>query len=502
MPEIQTVDWASLDRFIADLVEAGFRPIGATGRTFEGPLHPSLADETRATTMQIQIRDGWPFVHPPVIVRGLQPSVHLNGNVPCLWRLGDDSLAWLRLELLYERIAQWAERYRGRATADDPVLDPELYWLPYNPSILATVDLREVPYGNGGSGDLRAERDEVTLKIGPEGSLRVRWYGRDDMPHPPANLQMIEAALKPDQAANLREELARVGRTGGPDVIMVVWDTPAGEPNALVLGVSRERRWAPLIAEAYEVARVDQDVLIRRAGPDATELLDKSVAVFGQGAVGSHVSLWLGSSGVGRMELLDSQKLRPGDIVRHAAPAGGIGLPKAVVMSLVTRERAPWVTANWSGSSWLPDEIRPYVDGRHLVIDAVGEESFTNLVSRLADRAGVPLLSIALYRGGLVARTRVWIPGGVPIHERTPDLGFRIIPPGPLEPTVTWETGCAAPINNAPPASVASAAAMAVRIAVEMLTGRETVSTDLVEVYRPLPGEVPFDVVGTLRFEA
>lgn len=502
MPEIQTIDRASLDRFIAELVEAGFRPIGATGRTFEGPLHPSLADETRATAMQIQIRDGWPFVHPIVIVCGLQPSVHLNGNVPCLWRLGDDSLAWLRLELLNERIAQWAERYRGRATEDDPVLDPELYWLPYNPNILATLDLRDVPYGDGGSGDLRAERNEISLKIGRAGPLRVRWYGRDDMRHPPANLSMLEASLKPDQAANLRDELSRVGSSGGADVLMVIWDTPAGEPNALVLGLSRERRWSPVVAEAYEVARVDHDVLIKRAGPDAPDLLGKSVAVFGQGAVGSHVGLWLGSSGVGRLVLVDGQKLRPGDVVRHAAPSAAVGIYKAGVMTQITQDRAPWVTADWALASWLPSEISPHLEGRDLVIDAVGEESFTQLMSRLALSANVPLLSIALYRGGLVARARVWIPDGVPVHERTADRGFRIIPPGRLEPTVTWETGCAAPINNAPPASVASAAAMAVRIAVEVLTGRETVSTDLVEVYRPLPGEVPFDVVGTLRFEA
>ena len=436
MPDIQTVDRASLDRFIADLVTAGFKPVGTDGRTFEGPLHPALAAGTRSTTMRIEVRDGWPFVHPAVRVEGLKPSVHLTGRYLCLWRLGDDSYGWLRLETLNERIAQWAERYRGRATEEDPVLDPQLYWSPFNGQVLATVDLHDVPYGNGGSGDLRAERDELLLKIGAAGPLRVRWYGRDEMRHPPANLEMIEAGLKPDQAANFRDELERVGHADGPDIIMVVCDTPAGEPNALVLGMSRKSRGAPVRAEAYEVARVDHEVLIRRAGPDAPSLLDRSVVIFGQGAIGSHVSEWLASSGLGRLHLVDGERLRPGDVVRHAGPRAAVGVPKVATMDYVARQRAPWVTVDWSPATWSPAEIRPLLEGRSLVVDAVGEEPFTAQLSRLAQSAGVPLLSIALYRGGFIARARLYAPGGVAIHERTDEdasahslRGRRRLPP-------------------------------------------------------------------------
>jgi molybdopterin/thiamine biosynthesis adenylyltransferase len=500
LPDIQTVDRASLDRFIADLVAAGFRLGGADGRTFEGPLHPALAAETPSTTMRIEVRDGWPFVHPAVTVEGLKPSVHLTGRYLCLWRLGDDSYGWLRLETLNERIGQWAERYRGRATEDDPVLDPQLYWSPFNEELLATVDLHDVPYGNGGSGDLRAERDDLRLKIGTTGSLRVRWYGRDEMRHPPATVEMIATGLKPDQAANFRDELERVGQADGPNIIMVVWDTPAGEPNALVLGVSRASRRAPIRAEAYEVARLDREVLIRRAGPDAPSLLDRSVVIFGQGAIGSHLSEWLASSGIGRLHLVDGERLRPGDVVRNAGPRSAIGFPKAATMAYVASERAPCVKVDWSLSTWSPAEIRPLLEGRSLVLDAVGEEPFTAQLSRLTQSAGVPMLSIALYRGGFVARARLYSPGGVAIHERTAAQRFPPIPAGQKEPATTWETGCASPVNNAPPASVVSAAALAARLAAEVLTGRETGSADIVEVYRSLD-EPQFDVVGTRRFE-
>jgi molybdopterin/thiamine biosynthesis adenylyltransferase len=500
LPDIQTVDRASLDRFIADLVAAGFKPPGANGRTFEGPLHPALAEETRSRTMRIEVRDGWPFVHPAVRVEGLKPSVHLTGSYLCLWRLGDDSYGWLRLGTLNERIGQWAERYRGRATEEDPVLDPQLYWSPYNGQVLATVDLRDVPYGNGGSGDLWAERDELLLRIGASGPMRVRWYGRDEMRHPPASLEMIAAGLKTDQAANFGAELDRVGHADGASILMVVWDTPAGEPNALILGLSRESRRAPVRAEAYEVARVDHDVLIRRAGPDAPVLLERSVVIFGQGAVGSHLSELIASSGVGRLHLVDGERLRPGDVVRHAGPRAAIGVPKAATMDFVIRQRAPWATVDWSPATWSPAEIRPLLEGRSLIVDAVGEEPFTAQLSRFAQSAGIPLLSVALYRQGFVARARLFAPGGVAIHERTDTERFPPIPAGPLEPDTTWETGCAAPINNAPPTSVVSAAALAARLAVEFLTDRETGCADIVEVYRALE-EPPFDRVGAQRFE-
>lgn len=75
-----------------------------------------------------------------------------------------------------------------------------------------------------------------------------------------------------------------------------------------------------------------------------------------------------------------------------------------------------------------------------------------------------------------------------------------MIPAGPLEDLPAWETGCAAPVNNAPPVAVVSAAALAARIAVEVLTGREDGNFDIVEVYRPLETP-PFDVVGYRRYD-
>jgi hypothetical protein len=201
LPDIATVAPGALDRFILDLVEAGYET--TDGREWRGPLDPSLADLTSATTMTFWIENGWPYRHPHLFVVGLRPSAHLNGTALCLWRVGDDSLAWLRFDDLRARIAQWADRYRGRATVDDPVLDSHLYWKPFNSAILATVDLSKVRWGDGGSGDLSAKRDGNKIKIGEDGDLKVRWYGREAMRLPPVNMSMITDGLKKEQARNL-----------------------------------------------------------------------------------------------------------------------------------------------------------------------------------------------------------------------------------------------------------------------------------------------------------
>ncbi len=383
---------------------------------------------------------------------------------------------------------------------NDPVLDAHVYWESIDSDLLATVDLSRINWGNGGSGDLRAKVKRKILAIGDEGDLRVRWYGRDGMRHPPVNLRMITDGLKPAQARNLERQLENVGREGGPDILMLVWATPVGEPNILVLRLRRDDA-SVVRADSVELARIDTEVLIRRAGPDAAVLRTKSVLIFGQGAIGSNVTLQLARSGVGNFTVVDGERLRPGDLVRHAANGLWTGQSKVVAVALDAEDVAPWTKVRpINDSSWEPDAILGAFAGMDVVIDAVGEESFTSQLSRIAADAHLPILSIALYRGGAVARARLRSAGGMPIHERVDSPSFPKIPPGPLEPAVSWETGCAAPVNNAPPLAVVSAASLAARLAVEVLTGRENGNCDTIEVYRPLDDE-GFDRVGYARHD-
>jgi ThiF family len=500
LPDISTVASAALDRFVLDLVEAGFET--ENGFSWRGPLDPSLSDLTTATEMRIRIENGWPYRSPHVYVDGMRPSAHLNGTALCLWRVGDDSLAWLRLSDLRERIGQWAERYRTHATAEDPRLDAHLAFENVNLGLLATLDISKVRWGGGGTGLLKSKKadDEGLVEIGAEGDERVRWYGQATVRIPPRDLQAFREALSPAQRRNLTRELHRVGAAGGLAYLILIWGTPVGEPNVLALRLTRNEV-GEVAAEAIEVARMDETVLIKRAGGDAPNLRTKSAVVFGQGAIGSNVSLLLARSGVGKLVCVDLERLRPGDVVRHAASRFYVGWRKVWAVWAVCRKQAPWCEVRpVKEAPWDPTRLLTLAVGADLVIDAVGEASFTEQLDRLAADAPItaPILAVSLYRGGSVARVRLRQGTGVAINERTPANGFVEIPAGPVEPS-EWETGCASPVNNAPPVSVVSAAALAARMAIEVLAGREAGSFDAVEVYRPLDA-APLDRLGYQRF--
>ena len=64
--------------------------------------------------------------------------------------------------------------------------------------------------------------------------------------------------------------------------------------------------------------------------------LASSVAIIGVGAIGSHVSEQLARAGIGRLRLIDYDRLWPVNLVRHAAPPGTpAGTPKAVSSATV-----------------------------------------------------------------------------------------------------------------------------------------------------------------------
>lgn len=87
-------------------------------------------------------------------------------------------------------------------------------------------------------------------------------------------------------------------------------------------------------------------------------------------------------------------------------------------------------------------------------------------------------------------------PGDVPILERTPALGYSLIPPGDGDDLIRPAVGCSGPVTNAPPTTVLAAAALVAETAIDTLTGRLALPGEIVDVYRALPSEPPFDRIG------
>lgn len=65
-------------------------------------------------------------------------------------------------------------------------------------------------------------------------------------------------------------------------------------------------------------------------------------AVFGCGAIGSHLSVFLAKSGIGRMIVCDHETIEAGNLCRHALHFSSVGKSKASEMCRVLKDVNPW----------------------------------------------------------------------------------------------------------------------------------------------------------------
>lgn len=499
--DVNTLDPASLDTFRTELIESGFEPIKGDPRRWTGPIHPALSRLTSAETMRIRFHDGWPYRGPSLYVKGIDSDHAVTDGEVCLFQPGEDAIgAWLSFTAYGERIAEWAKSSEKGFRAEDALLDAHLF---YRDSVygLATLKLDSIAIPDGdteNSGKLYGRwRDdhavlELSIKAPDAEAIGGRWYYHRTLEAgPPRDLSALKAALTKGQLANFERRLKNV-EDGMPMVFALIWEARAGR-TALAL-VAQQEPDAELKVQSIELALEDTEVLALRAGPDVELLTDKRIVVFGCGAIGSNVACRLAEAGTGRLRLVDGKRLRPGNIVRHAASYKA-GMSKVRATSLQIAWDAPWckVEEIWE-EPWAAERIQGLIADADLVIESTGMGTFAELISRIAADTQTPMISAALYRGGSVARIRRQIPAAdVLLAERTDEALYPLIPSG--EEPVLIETGCSALVNNASPIAVAAVAASSAEMAIDLLSGRHARGEELIDVYRPLESP-PFDRIG------
>ena len=503
-PPVGTLDPEALQRFLDELAAAGFAPVDETRRRWRGPCPDTLNPEfTTATAMDVVLRDGWPYWPPAVKVEGID-SWHADHDNVCLWQEGDATLQWMTLQGIYDRIEEWAVGARDGFGSAGAALDGFVYF--DEPAVAtAAVDLQQLlgmapTDGAVGAFSAVPVTPELFLLVpgwADKAHLTGKWFYRQSLAAPPATLEELRHLLTSRQRRFLDIHLKRLedSRPDAWTLIGLVWSTEYGT-DILPLRLDRDPS-GRVAARPLRPTPLSQADRLRRAGPDADVLVDRRVAVFGVGALGSHVVRLLAASGVGYVRAIDGQTLMPVDLVRHAADPSGIGLSKAVAMSASLRH-FDWCTVDPIGENpWHPDRIAELVRGVDLVIDATGLTPFATLLSRVAERADVPMVTVALYRAGSVGRVRRQARDDTPIVARGHDWRYPTIPPAPdgEAETIGLEVGCAAPINNAPPATVVATAARAVAVVIDALTGRRDYDDEVIDVHHPLH-ESPFRQVG------
>ena len=283
--------------------------------------------------------------------------------------------------------------------------------------------------------------------------------------------------------------------SGSTDLILFAWDRDE-LPHVLVLAL--EGTGADTTAIALRPGPNDKASLILRAGPDARLVADRTVVVCGLGALGGHVSVALAESGVTRLQLVDGDQLLPENAVRHVAGQHAVGHPKPLVVAATIADHAPWTEiSTLPVNPMSPDALGRVIADADLVVDATGGGAATQAICLSALAQDKAVVSGALFRGGAIARIRrQGTPGDTPILDRTPALGYPPIPPGDGDDLIRPAVGCSGPVTNAPPTTVLAAAALVAETAIDALTGRLALPDEIIDVYRALPDEPPFDRIG------
>jgi molybdopterin/thiamine biosynthesis adenylyltransferase len=198
-----------------------------------------------------------------------------------------------------------------------------------------------------------------------------------------------------------RKILARIIKAYRADkqAIVVVIDAPTIQYGFLVTDLQKYKRTskadqgtpifeAPI--ELMQMVRMDDRYIVGRNIPGQKTLAGKKIALVGCGTIGGYLADLLVKAGAGtgggELQLIDNQKLAPGNIGRHRLGANRLELNKA--QGLVTELKIGMPSANVRA---LPeDAFSVNLAGFDLIIDATGEQGLGNWLAGQQANGSLP----------------------------------------------------------------------------------------------------------------
>ncbi len=240
---------------------------------------------------------------------------------------------------------------------------------------------------------------------------------------------------------------------------------------------------------ASETVPIDRHALMRRTGPLATAVGGRNVVVFGVGALGGAVALLLARSGIERLVLVDSDRIRPGNAVRHVGKITDVGELKTHALWREIIYHTPNVHVRERVATWNPERLREYIAGADVVVDATAEQPFTLLLNEVCVEVGRPLVQVETTRRAAIGRVRVVRPGRdacllcYEVHAQSKH--YSVVPPGDGEEF--FEDGCGVPTVEAPAVDVEATANWAARTVLWLLQDRLGPRNHLLVVNEEVP---------------
>jgi hypothetical protein len=201
-----------------------------------------------------------------------------------------------------------------------------------------------------------------------------------------------------------------------------------------------------------------------------------TVMVVGVGSIGGATVHSLASYGIGRLLLVDPDRLRWHNLVRHVCGPVHVGKNKVSAMrdDLGLLRPATNVEAHPIDVVADADQVRPLLNRTHLVVCAADGVAQRRVVSHLARRGGADaVLACVLEDGGLgeVLRLRPWKDRGCLVCQRQ-----SLATAGAIDPEPNLDAGYGTGIRHRPMTAVGGdlhlVGQLAAKVAVATLLGR------------------------------
>lgn len=154
---------------------------------------------------------------------------------------------------------------------------------------------------------------------------------------------------------------------------------------------------APLFREA-EVNRYSRHLLMPQiGGPGQARLKAARVLVVGAGGLGSPVCLYLAAAGVGRITVIDDDRIDSSNLQRQIIHTdAGIGSPKALSAQAAMRALNPFIMVEAQVARLDATRAATLLAEHDLVLDGSDNFETRYLLNRAAAQAGVALISGAM----------------------------------------------------------------------------------------------------------
>ncbi len=530
----------------ARLAANGFQRLDSPqGNSWQGPLEVADGDgKNRTITIRLNLPELFPFVKPSVFA--VDPPINYSRHkLPeegslCLW--SDKKDGWdpgYTIDQILDRVRLW---YRCHFSANwdetyEP-LDLHLYfpgehplvvlpdrWAPLEDrssgtfSVWHKEDEKHIFVDNiGGEQFARTSKDVVGKKLlfsQGEANYRGTWLRLHEEPVPYPNLGPMLEEISRTTSLPVNQVLRILERTLGEKI-------RPNRQHMLFLGLvypGRDRcdhwlflsadlpqgqnRWAHLDnlkmcrLTSYSVTDSGPMALMRRTQHIAVGLKDKRVALFGLGAIGGSIALLLAKAGVGHLNLIDDDCLRPGNVIRHTVSLYSVGLDKSAAMKFKILEHLPYcdVKAFDQPNAW--DALCGIINDCDMVVSATANPPFEVLLNEACLRRDIPIVYVAGYRRASIGKIQLVRPGKDACrlcvqHLRGNNSQYPVVPSGDEGEFV--EAGCGDPTVEATAVDLEAIATMAARVAIKQLRNDSLVENHWWVVNEPLEGSTMFAI--------